>query len=158
MNTRTHNGFSLIELMVTLSLLGLLALAVIPLAQLSTKRQQEAELRTALRDIRQSIDKWKEARDSGLIHASITESGYPPDLKSLVMGSEDLKHPGRRKAYFLRRLPRDPFADPALPPEQTWGLRSYASEADNPQPGADVYDVYSRNTGTGLNGIPYREW
>jgi len=158
MNTRDQNGFSLIELMVTLSLLGLLALAVVPLAQLSTKRQQETELRTALHDIRQAIDQWKAARDSGLIHVSITESGYPPDLNALVIGSEDLNHPGRRKAFFLRRLPRDPFADPGLPAEQTWGLRSYASEADNPRPGTDIYDVYSLNTGTGLNGMPYREW
>lgn len=151
-------GFTLIELMVTLTLLGILAMAVIPLAQMSVKRQQEAELRHALREIRDALDAWKAAADAGRITHSITESGYPPTLAALTAGSEDLQHPGRRKLFFLRRIPRDPFAPSDLPAAKTWGLRSYASEASNPKPGEDVYDVYSMATGKGLNGIPYREW
>lgn len=152
------SGFTLIEMMVTLTLLAILALAVVPMAQLSAKRQNEAELREALRDIREAIDSWKSAADEGRIARTATESGYPATLSALVNGSEDLKNPGRRIVYFLRRIPRDPFADSATSPSQQWGLRSYASSAENPKPGDDVYDVYSQSTGTGLNGIPYRDW
>lgn len=74
-------------------------------------------------------------------------------------GVEDAKDPMRRKIYFLRRLPRDPFtADPAVPSHASWGKRSYASPADKPQEGNDVFDVYSKSPGIGLNGIPYKEW
>ena len=71
---------------------------------------------------------------------------------------EDAKQHDRRNIYFLRRLPRDPFADSAAEPAQTWGKRSYASPPDAPTEGADIYDVYSTATGNGLNGIPYRNW
>ena len=155
---RLAKGFTLIEMMVTLTLLAILGLAVVPMAQLSAKRQQEAELRQSLRDIRNAIDTWKSAADEGRIARSATESGYPATLASLVAGSEDLRNPGKRTLRFLRRIPRDPFADAKLPAEAQWGLRSYASTAEDPRPGDDVYDVYSQSTGVGLNGIPYRDW
>ena len=87
------------------------------------------------------------------------ESGYPRSLEALVAGVPDAKDPQHRRIYFLRRMPRDPFAtDPALPAAQTWGLRSYASPPEAPLAGDDVFDVFSASTGTGLNGIPHREW
>ena len=80
-------------------------------------------------------------------------------LTALVEGVNDERSPEKRKIFFLRRLPRDPmFTDPAAAPEDTWGLRSYVSEPDLPAEGSDVYDVYSKSHGTGLNGIAYAKW
>jgi general secretion pathway protein G len=87
-------------------------------------------------------------------------TGYPESLQVLVDGVSDIKNPvAQKKIYFLRRIPRDPFAtDSSQSNEATWGKRSYESSADDPQEGLDVFDVYSLDEGTGLNGIPYREW
>jgi general secretion pathway protein G len=152
-------GFTLIELVVTVALVGLLAAMVVPTVELTVKRTKEAELRVALRDVRRAIDAYKKAVEEGRIIGKPDESGYPPTLAALVDGVNDERSPEPRKIYFLRRLPRDPMSiDPALAPEETWGLRSYASEPDAPAEGADVYDVYSRSTGVGLNGIAYAKW
>jgi len=152
-------GFTLIELVITLAVIGLLVSAALPLAQLVAKREKESELRAALREIRAGIDAYKMAADTGHIEKEIEKTGYPPDLKSLYAGVRDLTSVNNLNLYFLRRIPRDPFfPDGAVPAEQTWGLRSYASPPDDPQPGDDVYDVYSLATGNGLNGVPYREW
>jgi general secretion pathway protein G len=86
-------------------------------------------------------------------------SGYPPTLDDLVKGIDDARDPDKSKIYFMRRLPRDPlFPDSAAPPAETWGLRSYKSPPDNPQPGDDVFDIHSMASGVGLNGVPYRDW
>ena len=152
-------GFTLIELVVTLSIVGLMATAVMPLAQLVAQREKEAELRSALREIRAGIDAYKHAADTGHIKLELGVSGYPPDLKTLYLGVEDVASPNSTKIYFLRRIPRDPFfPDGNVQGDETWGLRSYASSPDDPQPGDDVYDVYSLATAKGLNGVPYREW
>jgi general secretion pathway protein G len=152
-------GFTLIELVITVALVGLLAAMVVPTVELTIKRAKEAELRIALRDLRRAIDAYKQAVDEGRVVGKADESGYPPTLKVLVDGVNDERSPDKRKIYFLRRLPRDPMvAQEELAPEETWGLRSYASEPDAPADGADVYDVYSKSRVVGLNGMAYAKW
>jgi general secretion pathway protein G len=156
---RAQRGFSLIELLITVAILALLAGGAISVAELATRRSQEQELRVALRQIREAIDAYKAAADAKRIRQSADASGYPPTLAALAEGVPDGTDPkGARRLHFLRRLPRDPLADPSLPAEATWGLRSYESEADNPRPGRDVFDVYSLSPKTSLAGRPYREW
>ena len=152
-------GFTLIELVITLAIVGLLASAAIPLAELVAKREKETELRAALRDIRGGLDAYRTAAQTGHIRLELGASGYPPDLKSLYEGVEDIASENKVKLYFLRRIPRDPlFPDGSIPAEQTWGLRSYQSSPEDPQPGEDVFDVYSLAGDKGLNGVAYRDW
>ncbi|TLS17588.1 MAG: type II secretion system protein [Betaproteobacteria bacterium] len=153
-----HRGFSLIELLVTLAILAVLASVAIPVAETAVQRVKERDLRQALREIRQAIDAYKQAVDDGLISRGVDQSGFPPSLKTLVDGVPNAKSPVRQTLYFLRRIPHDPFADPAVPAEISWGVRSYKSPPEAPAPGGDVYDIYSQSDRTGLNGIPYRQW
>lgn len=157
--TRGPRGFTLIELAVTVAIVGILATMALPLAETTVRRAKEAELRTALRQIREGLDAYKLASEEGRIRVRADASGYPPRLEDLAGGVEDIRRPDLAKIYFLRRLPRDPFsANPQLPAAETWGRRSYASPPEDPQPGEDVFDVYSLADGIGLNGIPYRQW
>jgi general secretion pathway protein G len=144
----------------TVAIIGLLATVTLPLAELSVQHSKEQELRLSLRQIREGIDAYKQAYDDGVIEHSLDRSGFPESLKQLVEGANDIKTPAlNRKIYFLRRIPRDPFAqDASKSNEDTWGKRSYQSSADEPQEGRDVFDVYSLEPGMGLNGIPYRQW
>ena len=155
-----RRGFTIIELVITVGIISLLATAAVPSAQLMYQRERERELRTSLRTIRAAIDAYKLASDMGRIKKKVDATGYPPDLKSLVDGIDDATSPKEGvKIYFLRRLPRDPFwPDATAPAAETWGLRSYASPPDDPQPGDDVYDVHSLSSRAGLNGVPYRDW
>jgi general secretion pathway protein G len=155
----TQRGFTLMELVVTLALLGLLAMLATPLAELSVQRAREQDLREGLREIRSALDRYRSAAELGLIERKLGESGYPPDLETLVAGVPNIKSPTRETLYFLRRVPRDPFAAPDIQPASaTWGLRSYASSSQSPSAGADVFDVYTRSTGVGMNGLPYQDW
>ena len=156
---RHLRGFTLIELMVALTLLALIVTAAAPIMQLNAKRIKEQELKRALWQIRDAIDDYKQAADQGMIKKQPEETGYPPNLRILVQGVENKRDPKKGKIYFLRRIPRDPFAtDDALSNEETWGKRSYSSSFEEPEPGDDVYDVYSLSTQAGLNQRPYREW
>ncbi|MET0267783.1 MAG: type II secretion system protein [Duganella sp.] len=159
MRTRDTRGFTLIELLVTLAILGLLSALVIPTAQIVVQRRQEQDLREALHQVRSAIDAYKLAYEQGRVTRSVTSTGYPKTLELLVDGVPDLQNPKQSKIYFLRRVPRDPFnPDSSLSAAQSWGKRSYASEADDPREGEDVYDIYSQSELTGLNGVPYKKW
>lgn len=152
-------GFSLIELLVALALIGLFATLAQPLAELTVKRNQEADLRAALRQIRDALDAYKQAVDEGHVVTRPGDSGYPKTLSILVEGVEDSKSPEKTRLNFLRRIPRDPFfADQTVAAADTWGLRSFDSPPDRPRAGSDVFDIYSKSTGTGMNGVPYGEW
>ncbi len=156
---KAGQGFTLIELVVTVAIVGILAMAAMPMMEMTAKRQKESELRSALREIRGGIDAYRRALNEGKMEKKADESGYPHRLEDLDRGVENILDPNKGKLYFLRRLPRDPFSDdPAQTAAQTWGKRSYASPPDAPVEGADVFDVYSVSRGSGLNGIPYREW
>jgi general secretion pathway protein G len=152
-------GFTLIELVVTVAIVGLLATAALPLAQLASQRSKETELRAALREIRTAIDAYKTAADQGRVEKQLDTSGYPASLQLLVDGVVDARSDKQVMIYFLRRIPRDPyFPDGSAAAADSWGLRSYASPPDAPQSGDDVFDVYSLAPGKGINGVPYHDW
>ena len=154
-----QRGFTFMEIVVSLAIIAVLTSICLPLAEVSVQRKKENELRVTLRQIRGALDAYRQAFDDGRIKHEGGDTGYPKSLRVLVDGIDDAQSASGAKLYFLRRLSRDPFAtDPAAPPEQTWGKRSYASPANAPKEGKDVYDVYSLATGRGLNGIAYREW
>jgi general secretion pathway protein G len=145
-------GFTLIELVVTLAIVALLASLALPLAEVTVQRNKERELRLALRQLREAIDAYKRAGDEGRIEKKADRSGFPPTLEVLAEGVKDAKSTKDEKIYFLRRVPRDPLTG------DKWGVRSYASPADRPAAGDDVYDVFTRSGASGLNGVPYKEW
>lgn len=154
-----ESGFTLIELLVTLAIMATLATLVVPVAQIQIQRGKEQQLRANLREIRTAIDAYKKAGDEGRIRREAGATGYPKTLELLVEGVEDQRDPKRRKMFFLRQVPRDPFNDEATTPSHnTWLKRSYTSEANEPTEGDDVYDIRSRSPLIGLNGAALNQW
>src|SRR5688572_8198604 len=155
--TRGQRGYTFVELLVVTTILLILASAVLPLAQVTSTRQREAELRRSLREMRTAIDRFKDAVDAGQIGATEVEAGsegYPPDLETLVEGIVAANDASGRRLRFLRRVPIDPMTGNA-----EWGMRSYQdSPTATTWGGQNVYDVYTRFEGTALDGTRYRDW
>jgi general secretion pathway protein G len=146
-------GFTLLEMITTVTVLLILASAVVPMAKNGIRRQKELELRRSLREVRLAIDAYKAQVDQQKIKPPPLENnGYPESLDILVEGAPMM---GKTlKMRFLRRIPVDPFLGKA-----EWGLRSIADEPDSTSwGGGNVFDLYSMAPGTGMNGIPYRQW
>jgi general secretion pathway protein G len=155
-------GFTLIEMVVVLALIGILAGAAVPLHELALRRAQERALREALRSLRSAIDAHRVAVERRQIAPAQDGSPYPASLDLLVRGVPVLEDADQgsaaRRLYLLRKLPRDPFADPALPAADTWALRSSQSPPEAPAAGSDVFDVHSRSNARALDGTPYSSW
>jgi len=151
---KPQGGFTLLELVVTATVLLILASAVVPLARNGFKRQQELELRRSLREMRMAIDDYKKQAEQQKIKAPPAEANFYPESLELLVEGVPATGSISRKIRFLRRLPVDPFNGKA-----EWGLRSTSDDANSTSwGGGHVYDVYSLSQGTGMNGIPYREW
>ena len=153
----SSRGFTFIELIIATAVLMVLASAAMPMVRISVKRQREADLHRALREIRTALDKYKDAVDRQQIsslNVDPASQGYPPDLQTLVDGVQMANTQADIKLKFLRRIPVDPITGKA-----EWGMRSYS---DNPDAkswgGGSVFDVYSKAEGTALDKTKYRDW
>lgn len=153
MNRAGCRGFTLLEMLVTATVLLILASAVVPMAKNGIKREKEIELRRSLREMRMAIDDYKAKVELRKIKAPPPENnGYPESLDILVEGAPMLNSTG--KVRFLRRIPVDPFTG-----QTEWGLRSTNDEPNATSwGGGNVFDVYSQARGSGMNGIPYKDW
>ncbi|HEY3161679.1 MAG TPA: type II secretion system protein [Vicinamibacterales bacterium] len=150
-------GYTFVELIIVVTILLILASAVLPLAQVTSQRQREAELRRDLREIRTALDKFKDAVDTGQIPQTELRpgsEGYPPDLETLVEGVSAAGDASGRKLKYLRRIPIDPMTN-----STEWGLRAYQDKPDSTSwGGGNVFDVYTKNSATALDGSKYRDW
>jgi general secretion pathway protein G len=150
---RKYRGFTLIELIATIAVLAILAGVSLPLARNAIKREREAELRQALREMRTAIDKHKEAADNGQIEKPTDTEGYPQTLDVLVDGVQMIGQAGKT-IKFLRKIPIDPMTN-----STDWGLRSYQDEPTAQSwGGQNVFDVYTKSDGVAFDGTRYRDW
>jgi general secretion pathway protein G len=144
-------GFTLIELIVAATILSILTLMALPLARVTIKREKEKQLRQALWEMRDAIDRYKDSADRGMFQTKVDSMNYPPDLESLVKGIEGQ---AGKKYRFLRSIPTDPMTN-----NKEWGLRSTQDDADSDSwGGQNVFDVYTKSEGIGLDGTKYKDW
>lgn len=149
-NRRSQQGLTLVELIVAMTIMAILAIAVLPMARLTVRREKERELRRDLWDMRDAIDRYKDAADRGMFQTKLGSEGYPPDLDTLVKGVDV----GGKKVRFLRRIPVDPMTG-----KNEWGMRSMTDDPDSDSWGGnDVFDVYSQSEGTAIDGTKYKDW
>lgn len=153
-------GFTLIEMIVALSIVAVLAMLALPLGKMAVKRTNEIELQRALRTMREAIDAYKKLADEKKFEVDEETEGYPPTLETLVKGVEIQDKDSKGKAgakktvKFLRRIPKDPMTD-----SYDWGLRSYQDDFDSDAWGEEnVYDVYTKSPAIALDGTKYKDW
>ncbi len=143
-------GFTLIELVIAVVILGILSGVAVPIVRVQVRRTKERDLRRDLWEMRDAIDRYKDAADRGAFRTKAGSENYPPDLQTLVDGVDI----GAKKLRFLRRIPTDPMTG-----NTDWGLRSVQDEPTaETWGGQDVFDVYSKSNGTALNGTQYKDW
>src|SRR5579864_8234582 len=150
MAQKQQRGFTLIELIVATTILLVLTGMAIPMARVTIKRDKERELRHALWEMRDAVDRYKDAADRGAFQIKVGTEGYPPDLDTLVKGVDV----GGKKVRFLRRIPVDPMTN-----STEWGMRSMQDDPDTDSwGGQNVFDVFTKSQGTGLDGTKYKDW
>ena len=149
----SRRGFSLVELIVTVTIVAILAGLALPLARNSIVRQREVELRRGLREMRVAIDRYKEASDLGLIQVTLGTEGYPESLEVLAEGIDQIGQVDRQ-LKFLRRIPVDPMTN-----STEWGLRAYQDDPESASWGGEnVFDIYTKSIGVALDGTNYKDW
>jgi general secretion pathway protein G len=151
MLSRKSSGVTLLELIIVITVILILMGAAVPVVRLSVKRARETELRRDLWEMRNAIDRYKDAADKNAFQQKLDSQGYPPDLDTLVNGVEIT---GGKKLRFLRRIPVDPMTG-----SKEWGMRSMQDDPTSDSwGGQNVFDVYTKSDGTGLNGTKYKDW
>ncbi len=151
-------GFTLVEMLVTLTIVSILALAILPLAKTAVKREKEITLKRNLRMMRVAIDSYKKLADEKAFEFDEDTEGYPPDLETLVEGIEAKVKVDDQEVTkvikFMRHIPKDPMTN-----SYDWGLRSYQDDPDSDiWGGENIYDVFTKSPGTALDGTNYKEW
>lgn len=147
----SQSGITLVELIIAIMIMAMLATSVVPVVAVGVRREKERQLRRAVWEMRDAIDRYKDAADKGNFETEIGSEGYPPDLETLVNG---VNEGGGRKVRFLRRIPVDPMTHKA-----EWGMHSVTDDPDSDSwGGQNLFDVYSKSDGTALDGTKYREW
>lgn len=153
-----NRGVTLVELVMTVAILGILASVIVPFTQMAVKRSKELELRRTLREVRTALDAYKKDYDEFVKIKSINKSGFPETLEMLVEG-DDFGGAAPLKKKYLRRIPVDPFNRPAPGEKPEWGLRSYTDDSESTTwGGEDVFDIYSLSEETAIDGTKYNTW
>ncbi|MGZ4789888.1 MAG: type II secretion system protein [Terriglobales bacterium] len=148
--SHSQRGLTLVELIVAFTIMAILALAALPMARLTVRREKERELRRDLWEMRDAIDRYKDAADRGMFQTKLGTEGYPPDLDTLVKGVDV----GGKKVRFLRRVPVDPMTG-----KDEWGMHSMTDDPDSDSwGGQNVFDVYTKSEGTAIDGTKYKDW